>query len=186
MINRLTNSDSSLWNGQKSLDRFYQALIVLRPVVSQSDSAVNSAWRPAAMVEVDCDIEPPVGFTVHLMRGMRFRLNLLEPEDSLATVEGWNTATEGLEVWGEVPDDVSSIRVNATDRGPVYSIEATNGNWIAEVQPWGGPNLRPRSRIAPEGSNIPCGGFQYDEVDLILLRRAVSYTPLTLPTSDLV
>tara|TARA_B100000405_G_scaffold116221_1_gene81120 strand:+ start:785 stop:2155 length:1371 start_codon:yes stop_codon:yes gene_type:complete len=184
MINRLTNSDSSLWNGQKSLDRFYQALIVLRPVVSQSDSAVNSAWRPAAMVEVDCDIEPPVGFTVHLMRGMRFRLNLLEPEDSLATVEGWNTATEGLEVWGEVPDDVSSIRVNATDRGPVYSIEATNGNWIAEVQPWGGPNLRPRSRIAPEGSNIPCGGFQYDEVDLILLRR--DNTPSTDAKSVLI
>ena len=152
--------------------------------MSQSDSAVNSAWRPAAMVEVDCDIEPPVGFTVHLMRGMRFRLNLLEPEDSLATVEGWNTATEGLEVWGEVPDEVSSIRVNATDRGPVYSIEATNGNWIAEVQPWGGPNLRPRSRIAPEGSNIPCGGFQYDEVDLILLRR--DNTPSTDAKSVLI
>ncbi len=123
------------------------------------------------MVEVDCDIEPPVGFTAHLMRGMRFRLNLLEPDESLATVEGWNTATEELEPWGEVPTEVSSIRVEATDRGPVYSIEAADGNWIAEVQPWGGPNLRPRSRIAPEGSNIPCGGFQHDELDLILLRR---------------
>ena len=144
---------------------------MLRQVVSQPDSAFNSAWRPAAMVEVDCDIEPPVGFTAHLMRGMRFRLNLLEPDESLATVEGWNTATEELEPWGEVPTEVSSIRVEATDRGPVYSIEAADGNWIAEVQPWGGPNLRPRSRIAPEGSNIPCGGFQHDELDLILLRR---------------
>ena len=171
MVNRLTNSDSSLWNVKKPPDRFHQALIVLRLVVSQSGSAVNSAWRPAAMVEVDCDTEPPVGFTAHLMRGMRFRLNLLEPDDSLATVEGWNNATQGLEAWGEVPDEVSSIRVNATDRGPVYSIEATDGNWIGEVQPWGGPNLRPRSRIAPDGSNIPCGGFQYDEVDLILLRK---------------
>ena len=171
MVNRLTNSDSSLWNVKKPPDRFHQALIVLRMVVSQSDSVVNSAWRPVAMVEVDCDTEPPVGFTAHLMRGMRFRLNLLEPDDSLATIEGWITATQGLEAWGEVPDEVSSIRVNATDRGPVYSIEATDGNWIGEVQPWGGPNLRPRSRIAPEGSNIPCGGFQYDEVDLILLRR---------------
>ncbi len=170
-MNRLTNSDSSLWNVKKPPDRFHQALIVLRLVVSQSGSAVNSAWRPAAMVEVDCDTEPPVGFTAHLMRGMRFRLNLLEPDDSLATIEGWITATQGLEAWGEVPDEVSSIRVNATDRGPVYSIEATDGNWIGEVQPWGGPNLRPRSRIAPDGSNIPCGGFQYDEVDLILLRR---------------
>ena len=171
MVNRLTNSDSSLCNVKKPPDRFHQALIVLRLVVSQSGSAVNSAWRPAAMVEVDCDTEPPVGFTAHLMRGMRFRLNLLEPDDSLATIEGWITATQGLEAWGEVPDEVSSIRVNATDRGPVYSIEATDGNWIGEVQPWGGPNLRPRSRIAPDGSNIPCGGFQYDEVDLILLRR---------------
>jgi len=102
---------------------------------------------------------------------MRFRLNLLEPEESLATVEGWNTATDGLESWGEVPAEVSSIGVEATDRGPVYHIEAADGNWIAEVQPWGGPNLRPRSRIAPEGSNIPCGGFQHDDLDLILLRR---------------
>ena len=123
------------------------------------------------MVEVDCDTEAPTGFTAHLMRGMRFRLNLLEPEESLATVEGWNTATDGLESWGEVPAEVSSIGVEATDRGPVYHIEAADGNWIAEVQPWGGPNLRPRSRIAPEGSNIPCGGFQHDDLDLILLRR---------------
>ena len=171
MVNRLTHPDSSLWNVQKSLDRFHQALIVLRPVVSQSDSPVNSAWRPAAMVEVDSDREPPLGFSSHLMRGMRFRLNLLEPDDSLATVEGWNTATEGLEAWGDVPDEVSSIRVDTTDRGPIYLIEASDGSWIAEVQPWGGPKLRPRSRIAPDGSNIPCGGFQHDEVDLILLRR---------------
>ena len=123
------------------------------------------------MVEVDCDKEPPVGFTAHLMRGMRFRLNLLEPEESLTTVEGWNAATEDLEPWGEVPAEVSSIRVEATDRGPVYSIEAADGSWMAEVQPWGGPKLRPRARIAPEGSNIPCGGYQYDEQDLIILRR---------------
>ena len=123
------------------------------------------------MVEVDCDTEAPTGFTSHLMRGMRFRLNLLEPEESLATVEGWNAATDGLESWGDVPAEVSSIRAEATDRGPVYHIEAADGSWIAEVQPWGGPNLRPRSRIAPEGSNIPCGGFQHDELDLILLRR---------------
>ena len=123
------------------------------------------------MVEVDCDTEAPTGFTSHLMRGMRFRLNLLEPEESLATVEGWNAATDGLESWGDVPAEVSSIRAEATDRGPVYHIEAADGSWIAEVQPWGGPNLRPRSRIAPEGSNIPRGGFQHDELDLILLRR---------------
>ena len=42
---------------------------------------------------------------------------------------------------------------------------------MAEVQPWGGTKLRPRARIAPEGSNIPCGGYQYDEQDLIILRR---------------
>ena len=87
------------------------------------------------MVEVDCDTEAPTGFTAHLMRGMRFRLNLFEPEESLATVEGWNTATDGLESWGEVPAEVSSIRAEATDRGPVYHIEAADGSWIAEVQP---------------------------------------------------
>ena len=97
MANRLANPESSLWNVKNSPNRFHQALIALRPVVSQSDSAFNSAWRPAAMVEVDCDTEAPTGFTAHLMRGMRFRLNLLEPEESLATVEGWNAATEDLE-----------------------------------------------------------------------------------------
>ena len=141
MVNRLTHPDSSLWNVKNSSDRFHEALITLRPVVPQSDSAFNSVWRPAAMVEVDCDTEAPTGFTAHLMRGMRFRLNLFEPEESLATVEGWNTATDGLESWGEVPTEVSSIRVEATDRGPVYQIEAADGSWIAEVQPWGGLSL---------------------------------------------
>ncbi|MEC9478201.1 MAG: hypothetical protein VX666_03495 [Candidatus Thermoplasmatota archaeon] len=144
--------------------------------MSQSDSVLNSAWRPAAMVEVDTDREPPVGFTAHLMRGMRFRLNMLEPNESLVSRDGWKQVTNDLESWGEVPEGITNIEVQSTDRGPVYHIQARDGAWLAEVQPWGGPNIRPRSRIAPEGSNVPCGGYQYEEVDLILLRRKYGST----------
>ena len=139
--------------------------------MSKSDSAPNQAWRPAAMVEVDTDAIAPEGFTSHLMRGLRFRLNLLEPKESLSTIEGWIEATDELEAWGELPNEISNIEMNSTDRGPIYNITAENGNWLAEIQPWGGSKIRPRSRIAPEGSDVPCGGYQFEEVDLILIRR---------------
>ena len=171
MTNRPTNSDSSLPNLSKSPDRFHQALNGLRNFVSQSDSALNEAWRPAAMVEVDTDAIAPVGFTSHLMRGLRFRLNLLEPKESLSTIEGWIEATDELKAWGELPNEISKIEMNITDRGPIYNITAENGNWLAEIQPWGGSKIRPRSRIAPEGSDVPCGGYQFEEADLILIRR---------------
>ena len=171
MTNRPTNSDSSLPNQLKSPDRFHQALNGLRTYVSQSDSAPSQTWRPAAMVEVDTDAITPVGFTSHLMRGLRFRLNLLEPKESLSTIEGWIEATDELEAWGELPNEISNIEMNSTDRGPIYNITAENGNWFAEIQPWGGSKIRPRSRIAPEGSDVPCGGYQFEEADLILIRR---------------
>ena len=162
---------------QKHPNRFHEALIGSRRAVSQSDSALNSVWRPAEMVEVDCDRKPPLGFTAHLMRGRRLRLNLLEPEDSLATIAGWAETTEALESWGDVPEGVNAIEVEATERGPFYRIEADDGSWIAEVQPWGGPNIRPRARIAPETACIPCGGYLHEEADLILLRRVSAETP---------
>ena len=109
--------------------------------MSQSDSALREAWRPAAMVEVDTDAIAPVGFTSHLMRGLRFRLNLLEPKESLSTIEGWIEATDELEAWGELPNEISKIEMNITDRGPIYNITAENGNWLAEIQPWGGSKL---------------------------------------------
>lgn len=124
------------------------------------------------MVEVDWDGEAPVGFTAHLIRGMRLRLELFEPTDSLATPEGWIQATRGLEAWGEVPEGVQSIEVEGTDRGPVYTIAAADGEWTAEVLPWGSPNIRPRARIAPESACVPCGGYLHEGADLILLRRA--------------
>ena len=139
--------------------------------MSKSDSAPSQAWRPAAMVEVDTDAIAPLGFTSHLMRGLRFRLNLLEPKESLSTIEGWIEATDELEAWGELPNEISNIEMNSTDRGPIYNITAENGNWLAEIQPWGGSKIRPRSRIAPEGSDVPCGGYQFEEADLILIRR---------------
>jgi len=172
MVNRPADSDSRLRGTQKRLNRFHEALIGSRRVVSQSDSALNRAWRPAAMVEVDCDREPPRGFTAHLLRGMRLRLNLLEPEESLATPEGWLEAIEELEAWGEVPEEVSAIELDADERGAVLRIEAANGSWTAEILPWSSPNIRPRARIAPESARVPCGGYLHEDADLILLRRA--------------
>ena len=139
--------------------------------MSKSDSAPSQAWRPAAMVEVETDAIAPAGFNSHLMRGLRFRLNLVEPKESLSTIEGWIEATDDLEAWGELPNEISNIEIKSTDRGPIYNITAENGNWLAEIQPWGGSKIRPRSRIAPEGSDVPCGGYQFEEADLILIRR---------------
>ncbi len=124
------------------------------------------------MVEVDCEREPPLGFTSHLMRGMRLRLELLEPEESLSTPEGWVEATDELEAWGEVPEGVQAVSVEADERGPVYTLEAADGQWTAEVLPWGSANIRPRARIAPESACVPSGGYLHEGADLILVRRA--------------
>lgn len=124
------------------------------------------------MVEVDWDRESPFGFTSHLIRGMRLRLELYEPAESLATPAGWAEATGELEAWGEVPEDIQSIEVEGTERGPIYLIEAADGSWMAEILPWGSPNIRPRVRIASESACVPCGGYLYEGADLILLRRA--------------
>jgi len=71
--------------------------------VSRTESSLNEAWRPKFLVEVDTDLEPPYGFTSHTLRGLKFRLNLLEPEEIISTIEGWNKITENMDSWGEVP-----------------------------------------------------------------------------------
>ena len=71
------------------------------------------------MVEVDSQVEAPSGFSSHLFRGMRFRIEILEPVESLSTSEGWQKAIEELTEWGEVPRNIQSIIIEASERGPV-------------------------------------------------------------------
>ena len=139
--------------------------------MSQSESHLHDAWRPSAMVEVDSEVEAPSGFSSHLFRGMRFRIELLEPEESISTLEGWQKTTEELTEWGEVPRNIQSIELKASNRGPIMELNAEDGLWLAEIQPWGGPNLRSRSRIAPDDFDVPCGGYLHEDHELILLRR---------------
>jgi len=139
--------------------------------VSPSESHLHNAWRPSAMVEVDSQVEAPSGFSSHLFRGMRFRIEILEPVESLSTSEGWQKAIEELTEWGEVPRNIQSIIIEASERGPVFEITAEDGLWLAEIQPWSGPNLRSRSRIAPNDFDVPCGGYLHEDHELILLRR---------------
>ena len=139
--------------------------------MSPSESHLHNAWRPSAMVEVDSQVEAPSGFSSHLFRGMRFRIEILEPVESLSTSEGWQKAIEELTEWGEVPRNIQSIIIEASERGPVFEITAEDGLWLAEIQPWSGPNLRSRSRIAPNDFDVPCGGYLHEDHELILLRR---------------
>lgn len=139
--------------------------------MSRTESSLNEAWRPKFLVEVDTDLEPPYGFTSHTLRGLKFRLNLLEPEEIISTIEGWNKITENMDSWGEVPEQILSIEEIPTNRGPVYKIHSEEGLWLAEVQPWGGPNIRSRARISPDHFDVPCGGFLHNDSELILLRR---------------
>ena len=123
------------------------------------------------MVEVESQVEAPSGFSSHLFRGMRFRIEILEPEESLSTPDGWQKAIDELTEWGEVPRNIQSINIETSERGPVFEITDKDDIWLAEIQPWGGPNLRSRSRIAPNDFDVPCGGYLHEDHELILLRR---------------
>ena len=148
--------------------------------MSGTESSSNETWRPKYLVEIDTEIEAPFGFSSHLLRGMRMKLHLFEPHSDLSTVDGWYEITKKLTSWGETPSEISSIEFKATDRGPSYTIITPENKWLAEVQPWGGPKIRPRARISPNHFDIPCGGFLYNEVELILLRRMKPEAPYAL------
>ena len=136
-------------------------------------------WRPQALREVSSDFDTPPGFKPLKLVGMGgltgMKAELIEPI-SMESLEDWKEVVGELQFWGEVPlpKSITKFTTEGTERGLVAFIEAEE-DWIAEFLPWGSDGmLKARSRNAPEGSDVPLGGYTWNGKDIIILRKSIS------------
>ena len=131
------------------------------------------------MRQVTPNFEAPPGFHPIKVVGMHgltgIKAELIEPI-SMKSPEDWREIVNGLQSWGEVPspESVTRLTTENSERGIVAVIEAEE-DWIAEFLPWGSDGLlKVRSKNAPDGSDVPLGGYSWEDRDVIILRRPIS------------
>lgn len=131
------------------------------------------------MRQVRSNFDAPPGFHPIKVVGMQgltgIKAELIEPI-SMKSSEDWKETVNELHSWGEVPppESVRSLIRENSERGIVAVIEAEE-SWIAEFLPWGSDGLlKVRSTNAPNGSNVPVGGYSWNGRDVIILRRFTS------------
>ena len=131
------------------------------------------------MRQVTPNFEAPPGFHPIKVVGMHgltgIKAELIEPI-SMKSPEDWREIVNGLQSWGEVPspESVTRLTTENSERGIVAVIEAEE-DWIAELLPWGSDGLlKVRSKNAPDGSDVPLGGYSWEDRDVIILRRPIS------------
>jgi len=129
--------------------------------------------------QVTPNFEAPPGFHPIKVVGMHgltgIKAELIEPI-SMKSPEDWREIVNGLQSWGEVPspESVTRLTTENSERGIVAVIEAEE-DWIAEFLPWGSDGLlKVRSKNAPDGSDVPLGGYSWEDRDVIILRRPIS------------
>ena len=136
-------------------------------------------WRPQALRQVRSNLEAPPGFNSIKLAGMGgltgMKAELIEPI-SMKSPEDWKEIVKQLQDWGEVPppESVTKLTTQNFERGIVAVIEADE-DWVAEFLPWGSDGLlKVRSRNAPDGSDVPLGGYTWNGRDVVILRKAIS------------
>ena len=131
------------------------------------------------MRQVTPNFEAPPGFHPIKVVGMHgltgIKAELIEPI-SMKSPEDWREIVNGLQSWGKVPspESVTRLTTENSERGIVAVIEAEE-DLIAEFLPWGSDGLlKVRSKNAPDGSDVPLGGYSWEDRDVIILRRPIS------------
>ena len=132
-------------------------------------SGADNSWKPIAMSQFESEDEVPIGFNWLVFAGIGLKCKMLEPLD----VNNWQQTISDLQSWGEVPS--GSITVESivhTDRGINLKLNNEGIYWLAEFFPWGTDGrLRARVSIAPLGSLIPIGGYTWNGIDIISVRK---------------
>ena len=127
------------------------------------------AWKPAAMTRINSEDEAPMGFQRLVFVGIGMKSEMFEPNDP----NNWKDTILGLKSWGEIPSDESLVEeIIHSERGINLKLKDNEEYWLAEFYPWGTDGrLRARISLAAEESDVPLGGFSWNETDLITLRK---------------
>ena len=130
---------------------------------------VENSWKPAAMSRIESDNEAPKGFKWLIFAGIGLKSKMLEPIDE----NNWNNTISDLKSWGEVPsENVIVEEVFNTERGINLKLNDSGKYWLAEFFPWGTDGrFRARISLAPSGSDIPMGGYYWNDMDIISVRK---------------
>jgi len=132
------------------------------------------AWKPAAMTRIESGDEAPTGFNKLVFVGIGMKSEMFEPIDP----NNWKDTISGLKPWGKVPSDTSLVEeIVHSERGINLKLDDNGEHWLAEFYPWGTDGrLRARISLATEESDVPLGGFSWNDIDVITLRKWKSST----------
>jgi hypothetical protein len=132
-------------------------------------SGAENNWKPAAMSRIESETEAPQGFKWLIFAGIGLKSKMLEPIEP----NNWENTISSLESWGKTPlGDIIVEEVVDTDRGLNLKLNDNGDFWLAEFFPWGTDGrLRARISLAPSGSDVPIGGFTWNDIDIISIRK---------------
>jgi hypothetical protein len=127
------------------------------------------AWKPAAMVRVESEGEAPIGFQNLVFVGIGMKSEMMEPINP----NNWKNTISGLKSWGDIPSEDALVEeIIHSERGIILKLKDNHDHWSAEFFPWGTDGrLRARISLATEKSDFPIGGFSWNEIDLITVRK---------------
>jgi hypothetical protein len=139
---------------------------------------LDNSWKPSAMIESETQGEAPTGFTSIRLVGQGISMDILEPS-KLKTSEDWRTIISELQQWGDVPnsENLSILSVLNSERGLIVNLESDGSYWLAEFLPWGSDGrLKLKVLNSYSGMNVPKGGYSWNGIDILILRKQIDYT----------
>jgi len=150
-------------------------------------AALEKTWRPQAMVESETKGEAPSGFSFVRLVRPKMSMEILEPV-KLESSEDWKSITSELDHWGHVPKEDGNISIMSLledERGLIAKIDYDGNKWLAEFLPWGSDGkIQSRTQNSPVEMDVPCGGYSWNGIDLIILREIREYSePISVKLS---
>ena len=132
-------------------------------------SGGENNWKPAALSRIESEEEAPNGFKWLIFAGIGLKSKMLEPINP----NDWKMIISNLEPWGEIPDgEIVVEEVIDTDKGINLKLNNNDEFWLAEFFPWGTDGrFRARISLAPTGSDVPIGGYTWNGLDILSLKK---------------
>jgi len=132
-------------------------------------SGGENNWKPAALSRIESEEEAPNGFKWLIFAGIGLKSKMLEPINP----NDWKMIISNLEPWGEIPEgEIVVEEVIDSDRGINLKLNNNGVFWLAEFFPWGADDrFRARISLAPTGSDVAIGGYTWNGIDIISIRK---------------